>query len=472
MRLTRRQLVGVAAATAAGAAGVYELLDRFAEKPARPEVTGPHPKEQHVLDGVEVVVDEGVEVLVPPLHHRVVTARITVDATSAALREARRTLEQVLASLDAEYPATPAGVAVAVAWGLPYFRRYVPGAARREIPVDLRATAQRRREVRVLEDAGRFPSDSEETILEGNDVAVFLRSDHLQLIDAAEQRLFHELAGILSATSIRSGFAGGGFGGKRSIPKRMATAAGVPGSELMPPTAELFFGFTSTAKHALGPTKIANFETLGYADLRSPYFVGGTHMHLSHIHEDMLAWYLNHDHGERVDAMFRPGLEVGPTKQTLSQSPDDALGSAELRRDFARHKRGRACRLDPAGVAPRPRCRWGGRHPVPQGHCGTYSALTSTRSTIRSPGAPIPHVTRCGTNRPAAFTSSSSTPRVTTSGESGWRWTACCRTALGSRSSRDRAPRGSTPCSTPHTGRTSSSHRGGTVSFPLSELKA
>ena len=84
LKLTRRQLVGAAAATAAGAAGVYELLDRLAEKPARPEVLGPPPNEQHVLEGVEVVVDEGVEVLVPPLHHRVVTARVTVDETRRA----------------------------------------------------------------------------------------------------------------------------------------------------------------------------------------------------------------------------------------------------------------------------------------------------------------------------------------------------------------------------------------------------
>ena len=34
-------------------------------------------------------------------------------------------------------------------------------------------------------------------------------------------------------------------------------------------------------------------------------------MHLSHIEEDLLAWYLNFDHGERVDAMFRPGLQGG-----------------------------------------------------------------------------------------------------------------------------------------------------------------
>ena len=62
-------------------------------------------------------------------------------------------------------------------------------------------------------------------------------------------------------------------------------------------------------------------------------------MHLSHIHEDMLAWYLNHDHSERVDAMFKPGLDVASARQTLSQSPDEAVGADELRRDFARHHR-------------------------------------------------------------------------------------------------------------------------------------
>ena len=67
----------------------------------------------------------------------------------------------------------------------------------------------------MLEDAGRFPSDTEETILEANDVAVFLRGDHLEPIDTAQRRLFDELPGIFAVTSIRRGFVGGGFGGKQ-----------------------------------------------------------------------------------------------------------------------------------------------------------------------------------------------------------------------------------------------------------------
>jgi hypothetical protein len=42
-----------------------------------------------------------------------------------------------------------------------------------------------------------------------------------------------------------------------------------------PATAELFLGFTSTVKQTLGPPKIANFETVGYAELRNRYFLGG-----------------------------------------------------------------------------------------------------------------------------------------------------------------------------------------------------
>jgi hypothetical protein len=349
MKLSRRRLLGGAAATALGAAGVYELIDRVFEKPVRPEVQVARPHEQHVVDGLEVVVDDGVEVVLPPLHHRVLTARLTVDDTAGAVRHAREALEGVLAGLDADYLASPAGLVVTVAWGEPYFQRYVPGQARRALPVDLRATAARGRTMRVLEPAERFPSDPELTALEENDVAVLLRSDHLKAIEEAQRRIFRELDGILAPTSVRKGFAGGGFRGEVSLPKRMAIAAGVPGADLIPDTAELYLGFTSTQKHALGARRIANLETLGYADMGDGYFVGGTHMHLSHIHENVNAWYLNFDRRERVDAMFRPGLEVRAKQQTVPQDPRDAQTVEGVKADFARHRLiGHAGSLQPA----------------------------------------------------------------------------------------------------------------------------
>ena len=83
MRLTRRQVLAGAATGALGAAGVYELVDRLAGSPERPAAAAVGP-EQHLLDGQRVIVDEGVEVLVPPLHHQVVTARLRVPERRAA----------------------------------------------------------------------------------------------------------------------------------------------------------------------------------------------------------------------------------------------------------------------------------------------------------------------------------------------------------------------------------------------------
>ena len=339
MRLRRRTLLGSAAAGALTAVGAYELVDRLTAPAARPEVLR-RPPEQHVLEGIRTVVDNDVEILVPPLHHQVVTAKLAIGQSRASLREARRELENVLASIDRDYLPTPAGLGVLVAWGLPYLRRYVPGQAHMHVPVDLRASAARKRPLRVLEDAERFPSDSDGTILEDNDVVVLLRSDTQAHIADAATRLFDEKRSLFRVTSIRKGFAGGGFDGQASLPKRIALAAGIPGAELIPDRSELFLGFTSTQKHGLGPRRIANFETLGYADLGpAGYFARGTHMHVSHLFEDVEAWYLNFDHRARVDTTFRPGLDVPRETMSVAQPPEDAATAAQLAADFDTHRR-------------------------------------------------------------------------------------------------------------------------------------
>ena len=92
-----------------------------------------------------------------------------------------------------------------------------------------------------------------------------MRSDSLDNVSAGAKRLFDDLD-VFEPTSIRKGFAGGGFEGRQSLPKRMAMAANVPGADLIPDTAELFLGFTSTQRANLGPGRIANLETLGYTD--------------------------------------------------------------------------------------------------------------------------------------------------------------------------------------------------------------
>jgi hypothetical protein len=329
MKITRRRLVEGAGATALAALGLDRVVERLGG--ATPSAAAARP-EQHVLDRRPVVVDEGVEVVVPPLHHRVVTARVKVSPSE--LRHARKEFEHALAAFERD-----GGPAVTVAWGAPYFRRLVPAQARREIPIDRRASGVRHRTVSVLEDAERFPSDPPDALLEQNDVAILLRGDDRQALVHAQQRLTGELPDLFAPTSVRTGMIGGGFGGRTSLPKRAATAARVRGGSLIPATAELFLGFTSTVRRAVGPPGIANFETLGYNDLRGGYFAGGTHMHLSHLYENLLAWYLDFDHNERAAAMFRPGIEVAAGRQTVRQSAADVETAVDVQRGYERFHR-------------------------------------------------------------------------------------------------------------------------------------
>ena len=326
MRLSRRRFLGGAAAAAVGAASVYELVDKYGGGTPVRHSSLVLPREQHVLD-LSTTQSEGVEVIVPPLHSQVFTATLQdVD-----LKKAQQQLEEVLQELEATYdPTTPAGLAVTVGWGLPYFAR-LREAADAHLPYDRRAQKP------VLLPTRRFPSDPEETVLEHNDVAFLLRSDGRGNLAEAQRTL--QGLDFLHMTTLRSGFAGGGFDGKQSLPKKLAMAAGVPGADLIPETAELFLGFTSTQKAGLGPRKIANHETLGYVDLRGGYFHGGTHMHLSHISEDLEAWYLNFNYDERVLTAFSPGQQAKTNQQTIPQGPEDIQNAEEVTQGF--HKTGR-----------------------------------------------------------------------------------------------------------------------------------
>jgi hypothetical protein len=324
-----------AAAGALAAGGLYELVDQLAgEAPKRATPLLDRPDEQHLLDSVSVVLDNNVEVVVPPRHHQLVTANVRADDVRAAQRE----LADALDELDRRYDQTPAGLGVSLAWGIPYFERRVPEAWRVHAPQDRRA-----RKAALLR-AVRFPSDPPETLLEDNEVAVLLRSDSRDHIADGARVLFDDLS-LFDVTSIRRGFVGGG------LPKKLSMAAGVPGADLVPESAQLFLGFTSTQKDALGPRLIANHETLGFVDLGPRhYFRQGTHMHVSHLFEDLEAWYLNFDFDERVATAFQPGRpHVREGTLTVPQPPRRADSSRDVERDFRRQGRiGHSSSLQPS----------------------------------------------------------------------------------------------------------------------------
>jgi hypothetical protein len=313
---TRRTFVKRVGAVAAGAS-VLSLLDGAA--PARSAVVAPPLLEQHLDVGDRITTDNGVEIVVPPLYHELVTARVT--ASGRALLAARDELRLALHQIEEGHVAGPSGLLVTVAWGLPYFRNHLPRLkdGRRfpdYLPIDLQASRRLGRRVPALVDAVRFPSDPETIVLESNDVVVLLRSDVRTNVETARERLLARLKGVLEPTSIRSGFVGAG------LPKRFATAAGIPGSEAIPDDAQLFLGFTSTQRSALGPTRIANLESLRGVTDQWPdgYFRHGTVMHLSHLFEDLENWYSG-DFVFRVWATFRPGITPPESTRTL---PEDA----------------------------------------------------------------------------------------------------------------------------------------------------
>jgi hypothetical protein len=294
------------------------LLDGIAL--ARPPVAQSPPLEQHIDPGVRISTDNGVEIVVPPLYHEIVTARLT-PASGRALLAARDELRLALRDIEHGHVTGPSGLIVTVGWGLPYFRNHLPRLrdGRRfpdYLPIDLQASRRLGRKVPVLVDAVRFPSDPESTVLERNDVVVLLRSDVRSHVTAARERLLARLKGVLQPTSIRSGFVGAG------LPKRFATAAGIPGADAIPDDAQLFLGFTSTQRSALGPRRIANFESLRGVTDQWPagYFRHGTVMHLSHLFEDLEDWYSG-DFIFRVWATFRPGIAPPEGTRTL---PEDA----------------------------------------------------------------------------------------------------------------------------------------------------
>src|SRR5260221_9482868 len=107
MPITRRALLGSAAAGGLTAGGIYALVDRLTGSPKRP-AAGEAAPEQHLLQGVRIVEDNGVEDVVPPLHHQAVTATVKVGRGERPLVEAQEGLENAIPKLERRFGPTSA----------------------------------------------------------------------------------------------------------------------------------------------------------------------------------------------------------------------------------------------------------------------------------------------------------------------------------------------------------------------------
>jgi hypothetical protein len=347
--LARRAFLRRAGAITLGsisARGVYEILDELSGGPQRAEAAAPvyrRFQEQYLIDQVEVIVNNGVTVAIPPLHNDVFTAKLksTVMWTAAALKAAKQRVENAIAKVEAPYPSTAAGLTVVVGWGLPYFRAFVPQLATSYLPA-IPGTSPK--QYAVL-DAIRFPSDPGDVALEENHVMFKFRSDASSIVTGAERALFEDqnsgayIGDLFDLTSKRIGFLGRGFGNP-SLGKSLAVAAGVAGAAQIPDNAQLMMGFTSTQTQALGPDNIPSFETLRGVTDQWPngYFAAGCAMHLSHLYLDIDSWYNSMDtraYAERVKRMFsaRTTTPGDPGTVTVPNGPAQLSTMAQVKQD-------------------------------------------------------------------------------------------------------------------------------------------
>ena len=444
MRLTRRQALAGTAGAIAGAAGIYALVDEHTSAPAAsaraldaPARAAPARRRP----GHHRQRRRGARAAAPPRGRD--GDRRDRRPRRGAQAISRRRSRSSSRSTRRRRP----GSGSRSRGGCRTSGQHVPAQWERLQPIDIRAQSP------ALLDAVRFssdprtPSSSRTTSRSSSAATASRRSQRPRRRSSTTSTCFEK-------TTVRRGFAGGG------LPSKLAVAAGVPGADLIPPEAELFLGFTSTLRQNLGPSRIANLETLGLARIPQGYFTHGTHMHLSHIHENLEAWYVN-------TLPRRPGADDVPPRAPRARG--DAHRAAGRRPGVDRRRgapglpgarRDRAQRRAADGLQARAANTSGRTGRSTRRVSRSRSAPTSTRSTTRSRGAPT---ARARPIRRPASTSSSSTRRATTSIACAGRWTAPCRTGRRSPSSRGPRARASTASSARPGARTSSCRRAPTA---------
>jgi hypothetical protein len=334
------------AAVAAGslsARGLYGILDDF----VRPTPADAAPtvvrrlQEQYLVERIEVVVDNGITLAIPPIYNDVITAKLKsgVNWSLAALKAAKTRVENALLAVEKPYPATAAGLTMVIGWGLPYFRTFTDPLWKTYLPAIPNTNPK---QYAVL-DAIQFPSDPDSMLLEDNHVMFKFRSDSQSIVQGAEKALFENqnsgayIGDLFDLTSKRIGFLGRGFN-QPSAAKSLALEADIPGAGDIPDRSQLMMGFTSTQTNALAPDNLPSFETLKGVTNQWPggYFAAGCAMHLSHLYIDLENWY-KQSYSSRVGQMFSPHTAV-PTSAstvTISNGPGDVATMSQVTNEAA-----------------------------------------------------------------------------------------------------------------------------------------
>ena len=216
-----------------------------------------------------------------PRHHAVVLLELDEPPSI----EAARTVERAMRTLEAAYPWSSDGLLHVLVWGTAYFERI--GELDRA-PIEPPEVISRTDEPDLLDfDAALVMSSDVESHLKAAEAAMFDDRDAVNDEDVEDR-----LGDVFSRVGARTGFIGEG------LPAAHADAEGIPNPDAVDEDAPMFMGFFSGR-----PGTQASEERV---TIDSGEFAGGTTMHLSHLRQNLDAWYDVLDQSGRVARMFSP----------------------------------------------------------------------------------------------------------------------------------------------------------------------
>ena len=295
----------------------------------------------------------------PPVY----TLFLPVVLTRTPTADDQATLAKALDTIEASYPASPAGVLIfSVSYGLPYFGRLPQALVSRHLPMLLADPGRP-----VLEEAVAFPTDvvdglvggpgaivpgdhqgplQRRCLIESNDMLFHLRSDSLTNLTSVSLWLqgsndlngqpvpSPDFGGLLSFQTPRVQFVQPG------LPRKLADEHGFEFASGINPDSTMAMGFVDQQTNASGPAAITTFVGNASAKLTSAqpgdYFDNGSIAHFSHVIEDLYQFYAlpgqdpRHADGEpfteRCQYMFR-------SNQLGTPSGIPSAGHAEQFRD-------------------------------------------------------------------------------------------------------------------------------------------
>src|SRR5579859_702392 len=242
----------------------------------------------------------------------------------ADLANALNTIEQV-------YPFSPGGIFTFIAYGVPYFSKLpgglTGGLVSGAMPRLLSNTGRY-----VLEEAVPSPTDvspqnpgitkatfNVPVSIESNDLVFTFRSDSLNNINDTVNWLLGSdvlrgnlipspdfaFNGLLNFTTIRTQFV------QIGLPRKVANQNNLPFAGSVNPQTPMWMGFSDQQVAASGPAQIVTFlgnNSAHFTTAKSgDYFDNGSLQHLSHVIQDLPAFYKSPDEPftERVQYMFR-----------------------------------------------------------------------------------------------------------------------------------------------------------------------